>query len=129
MSSLNKTTKEQGEMDMSEQEVVGQMESIQTLCGQIANSMHEARKQGRMMSLEEARRMDALSQELKRSIEEVGPDPFEGISSTSNEHNRVGELLGEIRSTLFSVVEPPASASRGRVPNAVPNRLKAYGAY
>lgn len=116
---------------MVEQEVVDQMESIQTLCGQIANSMHEARKQGRMMSLEEARRMDALSQELKRGIEEVAPDPFEGIVSPL-QRNRVGELLVEIRSTLLSTVEPKelSGGSRTiRVANAAPSSLKAYRAY
>ncbi|MBN2685691.1 MAG: hypothetical protein JXR40_10455 [Pontiellaceae bacterium] len=115
---------------MNEHEVVDRMESIQTLCGQIANSMHEARQQGRMMTLEEARRMDALSQELKKGIDEVAPDPFEGIVSPL-QRNRVGELLGEIRSTLLSAVEPstPSVIRTARVANAAPSSLKAYKAY
>jgi hypothetical protein len=115
---------------MNEHEVVDQMESIQTLCGQIANSMHEARKQGRMMTLEEARRMDELSLELKRGVEEVAPDPFEGIVSPL-QRNRVGELLGEIRSTLLSAVEPAAQpgSRTTRVAHAAPSSLKAYKAY
>ncbi|MBN2704007.1 MAG: hypothetical protein JXR23_07330 [Pontiellaceae bacterium] len=116
---------------MSEQEIVDQIESIQTLCGQIANSMDEARKQGRMMTLEEARRMDELSMELKKGIDEVGPDPFEGIVSPL-QRNRMGELLGEIRSTLLSAVEPSAQSgirTTARVANAPASSLKAYKAY
>jgi hypothetical protein len=116
---------------MNEQAVVDQMESIQTLCQQIASSMHEARKQGRMMTLEEARRMDELSMELKKGIDEVAPDPFEGMLSPL-QRNRVGELLGEIRSTLLAAVEPSAQSgirTAARMANAAPSSLKAYKAF
>lgn len=115
---------------MSEKEIVERVESIQTLCGQIANSMHEARKQGRMMSLEEARRLDLLSQELKHGISEVGPDPFAEINSPF-QRSRVGELLGEIRSTLLTVADPEESESArtGRIHQAGVGSLKAYSAY
>lgn len=114
---------------MSEYEIIEGLDKVQELCGQVVNRMVLARKQGRMLSMEEASKMDQRSLELTRLIKQIS---HHSISSMENPElkRRAEALLDLSRSTLRLVVQSDSMASRTRpqasVPRAAPRRLEAY---
>ncbi len=115
---------------MSEQEIIDRVEEIRGLCDRIAQDMHRAEADGRMVSIHESRRLDGISQELRRRIAELPPNPLQGIVSPGL-RMRTGSVLREVQSTLLGALRSttePGMVHDGPMPRATPSRLKAYAA-
>lgn len=114
---------------MTEHGIVESMEAIQALCERIAAEMRQARRSGKMMTMEGSQRMDEWSRELQQRIADLPPRPFDGIDS-SELRQRFGGMLHEVQGALASAIRPPGpNGDRPqRLPKAAPGRLNAYGA-
>lgn len=114
---------------MSEQEIVTGLDKIQELCGLVVNRMSVAKKQGRMLSMDEARKMDQRSSELIRMIKLLSNHSITNIQ-TPELRRRAETLLDLSQSTLKLVVQSDFIASRSQtkaIPRAASNRVAAYG--
>jgi hypothetical protein len=110
---------------MSGSEIIEQLDVIQDLCLKLAESMHEAKAQGRMPSLEEVRRMDVLSERLTESIQSLPLNPCEMIDRIEV-RQRAADLL-KCASELLAPLLPTSSARTAARMPAAASRLAAYG--
>jgi hypothetical protein len=114
---------------MSEYEIIEGLDKVQELCGQVVNRMVLAKKQGRMLSIGEARKMDQRSLELTQLIKALSRHSISQMSSPELKR-RAETLLDLSRSTLRLVVQSDSMAARTRTantrPRAASSRLEAY---
>lgn len=113
---------------MSEREVIEGLDRIQNLCSQVVNPMVLAKRQGRMLSLEEAKTMDGLSQELLDCTREVSRFPMSRIASPEL-RCRADVLINLAKNALKLIVYSetvPAKPRPNRIPPAASSRLNAY---
>ncbi len=113
---------------MSEYEVIDGLDRVQELCGQVVNRMVLAKKQGRMLSLEEARKMDQRSLELTQLIKALSRHSMSLVSSPELKR-RAETLLDMARSTLKLVIQSETTIARtraGTAPKAASSRVEAY---
>lgn len=115
---------------MSEHEITEAMDAVQRICSQLTPRMLEAKQQGRMVQLDEARGMDALSRELMQWIQTLSQHPLSEIKSPEL-RSRVGEMLELAQASLAMVLREslPEPRCTDRIPRAASSCLDAYCTY
>lgn len=110
---------------MSENEIVERVDRIREICGEVANGLSVARRQGRMPSMDEARQMDQLSQEL---LQGIGTMPRNACSQIQNpeRQRQVWETLELARQALKDAVQADVPSCKSSVPRAASSRLEFY---
>ena len=92
----------------------------------MATRMLLVQKQGRMLSLVEAREVDKLSKELLQNVRALSAHSLEEIESPKL-RQRAGEMLTLAQKSLGMVTSPAEEhESPRRVPRAASSRLSAY---
>lgn len=112
---------------MNENEIIGCMGRIEALCKQVALDCDQARQQGRMSTLAEARHMDELSVELLQGVRELPENACRMIKNTDQQH-WAESVMESVRETLGRIVrqEKPAHSETHSVPRAASRRMEAY---
>jgi hypothetical protein len=115
---------------MSEQEIINCIEQIQQLCKHMADGEANAKKEGRMMTVIEAKQMDVLSHELLYLIKSLPAKPCDVIHS-DEQRQLASDVLNQAKAALKNILqpEPSASVAKGAAPRAVASRVSAYHSY
>ena len=113
---------------MSEREVIEELDKIQNLCSRVVNPMVLAKRQGRMLSIDEARNMDSLSKELLESSRDISRFPLSRI--TSPELRCRAEVLINLSKNALKLIiyseTVPGRPKRNKIPRAASSGLAAY---
>ncbi len=110
---------------MSGGEMIEKLDVIEGLCVQLAEAMQAATSQGRMPAVEEARRMDVLSENLMESIGALPENPLDGMDQME-QRQRAAALLKRATELLAPLLSTTPARTAARMPAAA-SRLAAYG--
>lgn len=113
---------------MSEKDIIHELDKIQGLCGKVVNPMVLAKRQGRMLSIDEARQMDSLSLELIECSREISKVQLTEIVSPDL-RCRAEVLINLAKNSLKLIVYSetvPARPKRNSYPRAAASQLNAY---
>ena len=116
---------------MNEHEVLRKVEGIHSITGMIVEIMSKSDDEGRMESLEEARRLDVLSAELNVRMAELPANPLQMVVSEDSNLLARG-LLKEVQfalRVLSRIGTQESESGIGEMQKASSGRLQAYAAY
>lgn len=115
---------------MNENEITRQMNRIKEMCEQMAHGCDQAKQQGRMPTLAEARKMAELSVEMLNDIREL-PTNACALSGHAEHQNWSASVTSLVRETLERISPPnkPVRSGASSAPRASVQRMNAYNTY